>query len=388
MNKMDEYDVVVAGGGIAGISAGLSAARNGAKVLLIEKECVLGGLATLGLITIFLPLCDGMGNQVIYGIGEELLRLSIKHGYEENYPKAWLENGTLEEKKKHRYLVQYNPNLFAIEAEQLLIKEKVDILYDTWITGTELSEDGKTIKSIQIVNKSGSSSIYAKTFVDCTGDADLCHFSKVPTSSFKENKQAAWYYGLAEGVLDLRTLGAVDKPAGDAKEEVLGKAFSGMDAIENSRIIINSHRIMLEDILERRKIHKDMVPVNIPTILQVRMTRKIIGEYELASEDEGKSFDDSIGLTGDWRKRGPVYHIPYRCLYSSRVTNLAVAGRCISVSNNDVWDITRVIPCCCVTGEAAGAAAALAVRSESSFAEVDIRTLQNTLERADVKLRT
>ena len=73
----DSYDVVIAGGGIAGISAALAAKRQGKRVLLIEREYLLGGLATLGLITIYLPLCDGKGRRVIYGIGEELMRLAL-----------------------------------------------------------------------------------------------------------------------------------------------------------------------------------------------------------------------------------------------------------------------------------------------------------------------
>ena len=128
-----EYDVLVAGGGIAGIAAALAAARQGAKTVLLEKQFMLGGLATAGLITIYLPLCDGRGTQVSFGIAEELLRLSILHGYEteDDYPKPWLENGTPEEKAETRFRVQYNPQLFAIEAERLLKKEGVDILYVT-----------------------------------------------------------------------------------------------------------------------------------------------------------------------------------------------------------------------------------------------------------------
>ena len=124
-----EYDVLVAGGGVAGISAALAAARQGARVILIEREYVLGGLATLGLVTFYLPLCDGMGNQVILGIGEELLRLSIRHGAEDKYPAPWLEGGTFEERKAVRFEVQFNPHLFALEAEQLLLREGVTILY-------------------------------------------------------------------------------------------------------------------------------------------------------------------------------------------------------------------------------------------------------------------
>ena len=78
---LGKYDVVVVGGGIAGVSAALAAARNGSKVLLAEKMFGLGGLATLGLIVVYLPICDGMGRQVCYGIAEELLYLSIKHGW-------------------------------------------------------------------------------------------------------------------------------------------------------------------------------------------------------------------------------------------------------------------------------------------------------------------
>ena len=74
------YDVAVCGGGIGGIAAALAAAREGKKVVLLEKQFLLGGLATAGLITIYLPLCDGRGRQVSFGLAEELLRLSITYG--------------------------------------------------------------------------------------------------------------------------------------------------------------------------------------------------------------------------------------------------------------------------------------------------------------------
>lgn len=86
----NEYDVAVCGGGFAGISAALAAARNGSKTVLFEKQFMLGGLGTAGLVTIYLPLCDGYGHQVSFGIAEELLRLSIKYGAEIDCPKYWL----------------------------------------------------------------------------------------------------------------------------------------------------------------------------------------------------------------------------------------------------------------------------------------------------------
>ena len=100
-----ECDCLIAGGGFAGISAALAAARQGAKVVLVEKAFILGGLGTAGIVTIYLPLCDGNGRQVSFGIAEELFRLSIEHGAEDRYPDAWLEQGKEEKRKKQlRYI--------------------------------------------------------------------------------------------------------------------------------------------------------------------------------------------------------------------------------------------------------------------------------------------
>jgi len=102
---------------------------------------MIGGLGTLGLITIYLHICDGNGHQVSFGIAEELLKLSIKYGAQDKYPKAWLEDGTLEEKKKICYEVQYNPHIFAHLAEQLLMEECVKIIYGTTVCGVNKSGD-------------------------------------------------------------------------------------------------------------------------------------------------------------------------------------------------------------------------------------------------------
>ena len=98
----NSYQVVVCGGGIAGLSAALAAAREGKKVVLFEKQYMLGGLGTAGIVTIYLPLCDGYGHQVSFGIAEELLRLSILHGAEDRYPANWLDGvGTRTENDGH-----------------------------------------------------------------------------------------------------------------------------------------------------------------------------------------------------------------------------------------------------------------------------------------------
>ena len=100
------------------------------------------------------------------------------------------------------------------------------------------------------------------------------------------------------------------------------------------------------------------MPTAIATMPQLRMTRRIVGEYTLDEPQMHTRFDDSIGMVSDWRKRGPVYEVPFSTLYSSAVKNLITAGRCTSVTDS-MWDIMRVIPCCAVTGQAAGTAAAL-----------------------------
>ena len=111
------------------------------------------------------------------------------------------------------------------------------------------------------------------------------------------------------------------------------------------------------------------------------MTRRIVGEYTLHDSEQHTYFEDSIGMISNWRKRGPVYEIPYSALYSKDVRNLIVAGRCISVTDS-MWDISRVIPSCAVTGQAAGLAAAMT----DDFSTLDVKELQKVLETSGVVL--
>ena len=382
--------VVVAGGGIAGIAAAMAAARNGADVLLIEREYSLGGLATLGLITIYLPLDDGLGNQVVFGIGEELLRLSIEHGAEGHYPKAWLEGAPLEERLKSRFITQFNPHLFALRVEKLLLDLGVNILYGTLVAS--VIKEGDRITGLVVENKSGRSVIACDRVVDCTGDADVAHLAGAPTVLFKKgNGLASWYYYFTEGQVRLKMFGLADLPAssetrddpyGNVKVAALAATrFSGVDGEELSGAVIEAHGKMYDDILQMKAQKPDYVPVTISAIPLVRMSRRIVGAYTLGALENRKYFEDSVGLTGDWRKAGPCYEIPYRTLYTPGVPNLITAGRQISVTDA-MWDITRVIPACAVTGEAAGTAAAMT----GDFPALDIKALQQRLAESGVKL--
>ncbi len=382
-----ECDVLVAGGGVAGIAAALAAKRSGKSVILLERSFMLGGLATAGLITIYLPICDGRGRQVCFGLAEELLRLSIKYGYEKNYPKAWLEgDASIEERAAGgRFEVQYNAQLFALAAEELLLNEGVKILYGTLATAVH-KEDGK-ITHVIIENKSGRCAIEAASVVDATGDADICHLAGAKCAVHKTgNSLAAWYYFVAGGEYKLNMLGFRDVPddsnRGEERDRISSdKAYFGVDGDELSEMTEKSHASLLLDLLKKKETAPDILPVTMATTPQVRMTRKLLGECVLGDEAPHTYVERSIGMTPDWRKRGPVFEIPFDALYGSEVKNLISAGRCIGVTD-DMWDITRVIPTCAVTGEAAGVAAAMS----DDFSSLDVKKLQEELCRRGVKL--
>ncbi len=380
-------DVLVCGGGFAGISAALAAARQGKKVILLEKEFILGGLGTAGLVTIYLPLCDGVGHQVSFGIAEELFRLSISMGAEDRYPENWLDTDDISKRTNEdkRFEVQYNASLFAILAEQLLQKEGVEILYGTYAVAVNMN--GDKINAVMVENKSGRQAIKVGSVVDSTGDADIAWFSDAPCEKFKQgNVLAAWYYFLGQDGYKLKMLGFCDIPDDEKTETnkvetLVNKRFTGLSGDELSEQTIMSHASTLNDIKKCRAADPTIVPTSIATIPQIRMTRRIDGEYVLDVGEMHKYFDDSIGMVSDWRKRGPVYEVPFRTLYSSKIKNLICAGRCTSVTDS-MWDIMRVIPCCAVTGEAAGTAAAMT----DDFGTLNVAELQEILTKNGVKL--
>ena len=381
-----QCDVLVCGGGFAGISAALAAARLGKKVILLEKQYLLGGLGTAGLITIYLPLCDGLGNQVSFGLAEELLRLSISMGAEDGYPANWLDSNDPAGRTKNdpRFRVRYNPWLFAILAEQQLRKEGVTILYGCY--AVDVVKQGDRIQAVVIESVSGREAIAAASVVDTTGDACIAHMAGVPTQKHeKGNILAAWYYFFGENGYDLKVLGFSDTlpedRMGQKTELSLKRRFSGLDCADVTEMMQYAHDSVLNDIVKRRKNDRTLVPTSIASIPQLRMTRRIVGEYELDEAEMHKYFDDSIGMVSDWRKRGPVYEVPFSSLYSAKVKNLITAGRCTSATDG-MWDILRVIPCCAVTGQAAGTAAAIT----DDFSTIDVVQLQHTLCRSGVIL--
>lgn len=369
------YDTVIVGGGVAGIAAALSARRSGASVLLLEREYSLGGLATLGLVTIYLPICDGMGHQVSFSIAEELLKLSISVGHEAKYPKPWIEGGTLEEKAKTRYQVRYNAAAFALLCEELLLKEGVKILYGSHVCGAV--RNGSKLEAVLAEGVDGRTAYFGGAFVDASGDAILAEAAGEETALHSPNVNAYWYYYINEGINDLQMFGYSEKP-GKADESV--KRYEVCDTAAVSEFMTDGHAQILGKIREMG-VSREHEITAISGVPQYRMTRRIVSKRDCSLDDDKKYIEDSVGTFSNWYTRGPVYELPFGALCGKRIENLYAAGRIIG-ADEPAWFNTRVIPICAVSGEAAGRAAAMYARDGA----VSIERLQAELRAAGVTL--
>ena len=164
----DNYDVIVIGGGVAGVAAAVSAARQKKRVCLIEREFALGGLATLGIVAIYLPLCDGRGHQLIGGLAEELMKKSIQYGTGE-IPDCWKPEGDVEERKKTRYKLRFDPTSFAYGLDEIVLENEIDLMFGTSFSDC-IMED-KSIKYAILENREGRFALGAEVFIDASGEA-------------------------------------------------------------------------------------------------------------------------------------------------------------------------------------------------------------------------
>lgn len=371
LNVARSVDVLVAGGGIAGVAAALASARNGAQTLLLEKECALGGLATLGMIIRYLPLCDGYGHQVIGGIGEELMRESQRYGVLKMHgpwyglPEVWTGEGSVEARAKKRFEADYDAGPMIMTLEKLLQEAGVEIWYDTRLCSA--SSGGLT--HVIVENKSGRLALEARAFVDATGDADLCFLAGESTESSDQNRRSGWYFSVRDDE------NPVLHPLTDPLYQPClpgSRFYAGDRGSDVSAYVQDMHDMILENAQKQ-----NAVPFLIPTIPLLRMTRRLLGRETLTEANLGQWRTDAVALTGDWRKPAPVYAIGLAHLQGVKSANLFAAGRCIS-SAGDAWDVTRVIPTCAATGEAAGLAAAMWAQTGA----VDVPALQNRLKAA------
>lgn len=404
-----EVQVAVVGGGIAGVAAALAAARLGAKTCLIEKETALGGLATLGNVIIYLPLCDGRGRQVIGGLGEELLRLSVRDGFH-RIPACWEKNGDLAQRQATRFRVDFNPASYMLALEELLLASGVEIMYDTRFCDVRCQAGRVT--TLILENKSGRVALDCQTVVDASGDADVCARAGEPTESLRTNVACGWFFHLDRTRPAAAGAAATAQAAGEtpwvdaaasARLQVMAmskefpadprlpppnsRGYAGDSGPEVTAHVLASHAMMREQLAELQRTapaNTEVYPAILPLVPSFRMTRRLVGTAEIQYDDDRRYVEDAVGMTGDWRRRGPIYYIPYGSVTGVRNANLAVAGRCMSAAG-PAWDVTRVIPGCAVTGEAAGTAAAMAVRDTAGrLPALPVAALQTQLRQQGV----
>ena len=385
-----EYDVIVAGGGVAGVAAAVSAQRMGKRTLLIEKTIGLGGLATNGLINLFVPMCNGRGVQIIKGMAEELLRLSVKYSYD-TIPEAW-KNGEPDEGEKARYVTRFSAPIFTLALTEFVKNEGVDLLFDTVITAPVM--DGNICKGLVVENKTGCEFYGAKMVIDTTGDADVLYRAGVPTIqgqnyhtylpksvTLETCKKAAEAEDMSKLYGNIYAGGKATLYGGKQPE---GKPTRGGTTVKDvTEYVIENHIECLEDIKKDDRWKRTIV--TLPNMPQFRTTRHIDGDYTLRVEDAYCHFEDSIAAICDFDRRDYLYEVPYRTLVKTGFPNLITAGRC-AAGEGYAWDVLRVIPPAILTGQAAGVACSMAIDDNADICRVDIGRLQKILEEQNVMI--
>lgn len=373
------YDVIVAGGGMAGIAAALAAARKGANVLLVERQCILGGLGTGGLVNYWVPLCNGRGKLVMTGMAEEMFKLSVKHGYD-CLPDEW-KNGEPKEGTSERCATLYSIGIFSTLLLRELRNNNVDVLYD--VLASKPIMTGNHADGIIIDGKSGRQCYLCKFLIDATGDADLLERAGVPTIA-GEN----YYTYMAHGISLDSCKTAIQK--GNVvyafthlttRLDTLSFLKSGSDykgistELENA-YLQESQLAILEKEINKPRNERDISIL--PTMPQLRMTRCIEGDTIFSVNHMYQHEDTSIGVICDYGKRDCVYEVPFGTLVNRNYDNLITCGRS-AAATGEGWDVLRVIPCAVLTGQAAGTAAAMATKDNISISSVPIQNLQHVL---------
>ncbi|MBT3275099.1 MAG: FAD-dependent oxidoreductase [Spirochaetales bacterium] len=433
------YDLVVCGGGPAGITAALAAKRSGLHVLLIEGQGQLGGMGTSGLVSHWLGgRTDDCKHWVVGGIFKELSEEGAEQGFAllphpepgAGYsPFGWNKDtgGQLTAG------VPFDPFEMASYLDQKLIGEGVEILFMTQIVDVVIDES--LITHVLIFNKSGLQAVSAPMFVDSTGDADIAVKSGCETEigrsedrlmtpvTLQVHMDGIDQDALAKYINDydsFRFLPEIEKMRKEGTWPFIYDRLITVQLAEKGTMMVNTPRIIgidgtdgtsitkgmiqgRKEIFELRDVMRKYFPgcANarvraVAPLLGVRETRRIRGDYQLTVEDlgEGKDFPDTIGFSaygwdlpdpklpshnpsGGDRKR-KITPVPYRTLLPRPITNLIMAGRSLSVER-PVLGPLREMAVCMGMGEAAGVAAGLAKMNGLNFHTVDIHELRSQL---------
>lgn len=384
-----QYDVIVCGGGVAGVAAAMTVAQQGKSVLLLEKSNILGGLSTLGLVNFFVPMCNGFGKQIIFGLCEKWARLSAKYGYN-TIPKEW-EHGEPKEPTTVRYIQRYSPYIFALQLTEELLHSGAKLLFD--VIACDPVMDGKVCKGIITESKGGTEYYGCKMLIDTTGDCDVLRRAGVPTVA---GQNYYTYYGeqitleTCAKAAQVRDIRLAYKSVGGGRINLFGDhqpadipRWSGLTAEEVTDYLVTNHAHTLRNIAQDDPSSRDVV--HLPMMPQFRTTCRLDGDYTFTLRDCYKHHEDSVCAINDFEHRGHLFEVPLRTLVRSEYPNMLTAGRSASGEGYG-WDLLRVIPPAILTGQAAGHAACRAIEEECPVAKVNIRKLQECLEKDDVMI--
>ncbi len=421
-----EYEVVVLGGGPAGIAAATAAGRTGRKTLLIERYGFLGGMGTAAGVTNFCGLYAnvyGEHKRVVHGVSTEFLeRIDRLGGL--NAPHLSFQNKIQAQ--------AYDTSAYKVAADELLAAAGVKILYHALAVGA-LTEEGR-IKALFLETKEGRAAVRGEMFIDCSGDGDLAAWAGAPFE--KGDGRGGMLYSSM-----LFRIANVDPERAGRAWEIIPKLMNeaertGAKRFPRKGVIVRPQRdptewranctqvkrpdggpldaLDVEELTEgeiqgRRQAWDvfDFIKANTPGFerayivelgpqLGVRETRRVTGAYQLTEEDVlgCADFDDSIGVNG-WPVEAHVAgdivikfppipesrgycQLPYRMIVPQGLSNLFVAGRCASMTH-DGQSAARVSGGCFVTGEAAGTAADIALASAAPPDRIDVALLRSRL---------
>lgn len=395
-------DVIVVGSGPAGVAAAISAARSGASVILVERTGQPGGMATLGAVSIFMTI----GN--LTGIYREIIA-AIR-------PDFLIENAQPEKLK-----IQFNPHLLRYYLNRMIEQENIQLLYHADFIAPVV-ENG-TVKAVVVKTREGVKTLRGSMVIDCTGNAEVAIAAGAPYQTGRDadgltqpmtlmfqmqNTGSPVNAPLPEGCYHYETV--ADLPQGrrllwELKPD--GTLIINMTRVKgNGALIADSSRAETEALKQvfsvanylQRNGFENYILSHIAAETGVRESHRICGLYTLTEEDllNGRRFPDVIAQTNyEIDIHSPLgekacheqkidsYDIPYRCLVPQKINGLLVAGRTLSASHVALSS-ARVMPTCFALGQAAGIAAALAVKTGCTAADINIDTLHQQMKKQGV----
>ena len=434
ITKSYECDVLVIGGGTAGFPAAINAARNGANVILAEKNGYLGGTATAGLIGTFMTCYDAKGEKrLINGFYTEFVNEMVKKSGAIP-PEKTLTVGKYGgyRFKGHFGVVPYEIEVFKTVSEKMCLDSGVKLLYHMLFVHCEKT-DSKITKAYFATNN-GIYEISAKVFIDASGDAYLCDKAGFKSEIGDENgeKQPASTFftikGVDEEMLDthmentteMRSRFFMDEikkaqetgeyPCGTLKLRIFKspseKWYVNMGQEDEPVNQFDAEDVTNAEISQRKQINvmidflRKYIPAcrNIELVetaaeIGIREGRRVLGEYTLKKDDilSGRVFEDTICYCAnsiDIHKKNNIkyvptkddviYTIPYRSLVVKECDNVLVAGRCLS-AEREAMAAVRVMSPCVAMGEAAGIAASIAARKNIPARDVNYNELKEKL---------